>query len=132
HLSRHLLEQPSSSVPGHGTGQWRHPLGQPSSLVLVVAVSFHYSMDRRKPACGNTDSCLWLGATDGGHCFYCFRAHDHCQGRPWLPSGIGHWRRLETETFSCALPRRYPTRLCEPMDRRRSLCVRGAPLVDSC
>ena len=67
HLSRHLLEQPSSSVPSHGPGQRRNSLGQPASALLAVALSIHDGVDGRESSRLNADRRIRFRSTDGSY-----------------------------------------------------------------
>jgi hypothetical protein len=75
YLPRHLLEQPSSFIPGHAGSQRRDSVGQSSSVVLAVALSIHHSLDGRKPPRRNPDRYLWLRVADGGNCLLCTAAN---------------------------------------------------------
>src|SRR5439155_16983309 len=65
HLPWHLLEQSSSSVPSHQTGQREHRLGEPAVTLLALAFPLHHGLDGREPARRNADRCLWLRTAAG-------------------------------------------------------------------
>src|SRR5438128_2841245 len=53
-----LLEQPSPHVPGGHVGEWRCVMGEPASVVLVVAAAVYHWLDGREPLRALADDTL--------------------------------------------------------------------------
>src|SRR5437870_3733558 len=59
YLRRHLLEQPSSSVPRDSARQRGYFMVQSPSSVLAVSLSFRHGVDGREPRRARSDGGLW-------------------------------------------------------------------------
>src|SRR5712691_10016958 len=57
-LRGYLLEQPSPHVPGGPVGEWRCVMGEPASVVLVVAAAVYHRLDGREPLRALADDIL--------------------------------------------------------------------------
>src|SRR4029453_4702674 len=106
-------------------------LGELAPSFLAVALSLYHRLDGGEPSRSHANRRLRLRSADGGDRLLYSATHDHCQGRAQVHRRVGRWLRLERETFAGSLPPRHTARVRELVDRRRTLRVRRAPLVDS-